>query len=675
MTSDKSILNQYESLLNAIKEITGSSDCSIFLLDWTLNMDEEEKKEVFDDRIRNIRENIGPDHPAFKYIEDLDRNDTDRYSILTYFVGTEENWRLKKENYKKRPHKYVVFDKAEEDSIPKEGMTAFCARTGKSTVIVSRNMVKSHPSFSGMNEGENLVHDSCAQVAAHPITKQDENGERCVIGVIRCDIYDPDRAPVFSNETLEELKRINNVLCRILLLGREDEEAASYDRLFHGVRLLDSLKAISGSLVDGADRDVYLITKKLLYVLVRRRYFGYRAIMARVRGYICDVCDLLSLDNEPVKSLLDNFSRHEDLVLYSNANYRDHFMHQFHVFVSGYIVLHFVGVDKITKILNDNYMLGRGRRLSDVNTLRIWFLASFFHDNCYILTDFDSNISRFLTDILQYPTNKDKREEDPERFKFKVDLRWGQLGEKESGFLEEITSIAAYLVQEGRNADHVKLCAEVFRAMTQRDHGVLSALVMLQTMSQADKLGDVNYGVEKSIASAAISLHTSTMFSHAKSQMGNSDKDCFFHFEMSPIKFLLSYCDFAQEWGRRRQDPELQRWGPPTLHSLGFNQEEKKILCNLVYSPATRYSHRQATPEDDLLKDWAKDILSTFRSINFNFCIRYYEHSKRYPSPEELMETSPIYEVSLKDSSQRKGLRKKCPPYLLHHRSFHFSKQ
>ena len=97
MTSDKSILNQYESLLNAIKEITGSSDCSIFLLDWTLNMDEEEKKEVFDDRIRNIRENIGPDHPAFKYIEDLDRNDTDRYSILTYFVGTEENWRLKKE--------------------------------------------------------------------------------------------------------------------------------------------------------------------------------------------------------------------------------------------------------------------------------------------------------------------------------------------------------------------------------------------------------------------------------------------------------------------------------------------------------------------------------------------------------------------------------------------------
>jgi hypothetical protein len=661
MQQDFDVMKQYEAILKTIKEITKADDCSIFLLDSELEMDIEEKKEVFDKRIKIIMSSINTIEPYYDFLINIDRERTVQYSILTYFVGTEEHWRLKKGNYKKRPHKYVVFNWDNNDnskSIAKEGITAYTARTGNPVVIMSRHEVRNHASFCGINEGENLIHDSCAQVAMIPIKTQEEH----IIGVIRCDIYNPDIQPVFQEDTtLLELEKINDILCKIIHLGKDFEDESSYDKLFHGINLLRSLKEIKEDIKDNTDNEIYNITKKLFYVLKRRRYFGYLSIMGRIEGYIGDICDILDLDRKPIEKLLESFRKHEDLMLYSNANYRDHFMHQFHVFVVGYIILHYLGIDIATNALNDNLAIDHDRKLGVKNILRIWFLSSFFHDNCYILSDFDSNIGNFLTDILVGPSNQTESNHD--KFKFSVALRWGQLVSKNAGFLEKLSKVAEYIQVINQDINISKLTAELYRAMVNRDHGVLSSLVMLQTMSQANKSRDVSYNIEKYIAASSIALHTNYSFTGVKNLIGKTDKDHYIYFEKFPISFLLSYCDFIQEWGRRHQSEELQKWGSPILHSLYYDRDNEKIVCNLLYNPDSFYSYKQQTPMEEQLEIWAREFREAFRSMNFNFHINYFEHQSPDPDLDDLLSKNPLYSINLKQTDQRRSIRRKCDQF------------
>ncbi len=145
----------------------------------------------------------------------------------------------------------------------------------------------------------------------------------------------------------------------------------------------------------------------------------------------------MKLNSKPILSLLESFKKHEDLMLYSSTKYRDHFMHQFHVFVAGYIIIHYLDIKSVTKLLNKKFAEPRQRSLSVKNTLRTWFLTAIFHDFCYLLPEFDEKIGTFLTEILQDSDNQSKS--DNEKFNFKVALEWGQLANKEVGFLKKVS--------------------------------------------------------------------------------------------------------------------------------------------------------------------------------------------------------------------------------------------
>jgi len=215
-----SIIEQYKSILKAIKDITKADDCSLFLLDNELGMDLDEKKEVFKIQAKRIGKSVGSreKHDFEKKIEELVDTDTldtfKEYSILTYFVGTQEHWRLP--DYKTRPQKYVVFNWNDEKNTPiiNEGLTAFTARTRKSVVY------KKDPSFAGINEGESNIHNHCCQVTIVPLFNQDNK----VFGVIRCDIYRITNDILFSHaETVRQLEQLNTVLYNILKLGKDTE--------------------------------------------------------------------------------------------------------------------------------------------------------------------------------------------------------------------------------------------------------------------------------------------------------------------------------------------------------------------------------------------------------------------------------------------------------------------
>ncbi len=279
MKQNNSIIKKYEAILKAVKSITNAWDCSIFLLDSELSMDEEEKKEVFERKIDDIKRSIDDEHIVYSdFLSQLSSEDTDKYSILTFFEGTKEHWRLK--NYKERPAKYIVFNYKEQENnkyipIQKEGITAYTARTGEAQFFTSRPDVERFPAFSGNNEGDNKIHDNCCQIAIIPLIDKDN-----IIGVIRCDIYKDIKDFHFSAETLSQLKSYNDILCKIIHLGKEEETDLSYNKLFQGINLLESLKAIEPLIADNdTDRNIYKDTKKLFYVLKRRRYFGEDAIV------------------------------------------------------------------------------------------------------------------------------------------------------------------------------------------------------------------------------------------------------------------------------------------------------------------------------------------------------------------------------------------------------------
>ncbi len=663
MKHQNSTYEKYEAILNAIKVITKADDCSVFLLDSELGMDEEEKKEVFDERIEQILEAHNDNTEKYNdFLINLNREDVNRYSILTYFVGTSEYWRLK--SYKTRPHKYIIFNwpppgsttRLKHLAISKEGLTAYSVRTSQPLVLSSPNEVDKHKAFAGINEGETYVHDHCHQVALLPIKDKDNNGK--VIGVIRCDIY-KRRDPEFNRkDTIAQLKAVNDVLCKIINLGKQSEASSSYNKLFYGLNLLESLKSIKSDVKDDSDVNIYNATKKLFYVMKRRRYFGYKAIIERVMGYISDICETLQLDEEPIITLLESFRRHEDLMLYSNNKYRDHFMHQFHVFIVGYIILHYIGIENVTKLLNYKISRPIGEKLKVKNTLRIWFLASLFHDCSYILPEFDTNIGNFLTEILENPSNRSSSGK--RKFEFSVDLKWSQLVNRESGFLESLSEIADHFKVKHQHIDSCKFTAELGRLMIERNHGVLGALIMLQKMSRADKWkGHIAYEIEKHTAALAIALHTVDAFTKTKETLrGKRDED-YIYFESHPIVFLLAFCDFLQEWGRKTTE-KSKTIGSPLLYSLSNKKDEKKITCKLLYTPSS-FSDGQAPPTREQLEKWARGIQSTFNSSNYNFIVEYYHATSENPSPNELDQKEPICPpINLKKFSNRERVRAQC---------------
>ncbi len=434
------------------------------------------------------------------------------------------------------------------------------------------------------------------------------------------------------------------------------------------MNLLESIKDLEKTITpDQSDKKTYVLTKKLFYVLKRRRYFGYDAIIERIVAYIGDMCDALEFDKTPLVTLLESFKRHEDLMLYPSANYRDHFMHQFHVFVVGYIILHHIGIEKVTEILNETVEGVKGKKLSVKHTLRIWFLASVFHDSCYILPDFDSHVSKFLTEILESPDSSSGSE----KFRFSVNLSWEQLAKKEVGFLRELSELSEHFNLKHRKHSSGKLTAELSRLMLNRDHGVLSALIMLQKMSHANRWGaNTAYDIEKNTAALGIALHVDKSYAEARKLIAANEKGklCF---ESYPIVFLLAACDFIQEWGRR-STKKSQKLGSPVFHSFCYeDQPQRRLACNLLYTPDS-FSPGQVQPTREQLSEYAESLKRAFNIMSLDFVINYYHDASPNPNLKDLEQSDPIFDVNLRDSRIRDE-RNKCGGFYisLHDKDFY----
>lgn len=224
--------------------------------------------------------------------------------------------------------------------------------------------------------------------------------------------------------------------------------------------------------------------------------------------------------------VIEKFQLFNEKILSKIPHYRDHFVHQFVVFLIGAII-----IDKLRciKVITNAYpgyrevVSGEGNREAE----KAWVLTSLLHDVAYPLETVDKwfwrVLEEFVTDsALTRQTNipLDDILYDPDYMncidklaKFHTDV----LERDEYDLRRTIMGVL-------RNAQ---------KDSSVLDHGIMGALLLLSnTRFEFEDIAP---------CASAIALHNTL------GEMPNIDKIIF---ERHPLAFLLIYCDLLHEWGR-----------------------------------------------------------------------------------------------------------------------------
>lgn len=253
----------------------------------------------------------------------------------------------------------------------------------------------------------------------------------------------------------------------------------------------------------------------------------------------------------------------------SGRIYRDHYLHQFQVFLLGLFIM-----DKLYNNFTLKYKYPE----------KSWLIISSFHDMAYPVQLYDEWSGTFFNKI------------------FKVSKELGHV-ELKSNFVDKsflscmgylITQLCSELFKEevGCNwlAEKSDLVNFFYKKITEaKNHCILSSIALLKMIQEhyegkieirrikhKDALADIF------IPSAlAISLHDKDIWKELRN-MGKRQKSGgkshlqALKFEDDPLSFLLIFCDNIQEWGRPSHpkiDEEEKRWKKFYLKDLKYNPE------------------------------------------------------------------------------------------------------
>jgi len=607
----KATIKQFIGLIRAI---FGAEVCYLYLINY--DMDRDEKEIYFNARLEGIKEAYserGVDFP-----KELENCTVDDVKILKFIdiaeKGEEKKWT---HDYKKRPGKYVIFKKYDKNKKNlKEGLTAYIARANKPVILNSGEEINKHESTAHLNTDFDIA-PNCTMLIGFPLV--DEN--RKVIGVLKVENYDAEWTAhrrlagkkydyTKSSREVKEASRCLPLLVMLIKSSKIYFSKNSYEELFKGINLLEVLKSVEPPL-DEINKKICDATLHLFFVLKRKEYIGHEEILDRITKYVKEVSKYLELTEEEIKSFdefLEEFKTHEELLLYGLDDFRDHFMHQFHVFVSGYIIINKLGVKEFRSRIQDNMRqaLKPDIKISETDVLRIWFLTAFYHDYAYILEKMDAELSDFFGKILRYP--------------FSVDFNWQQLLKEESKSLKYLIELLKYFVSPKGTNKETLLRNYLDAIIETHDHGVLSALLLREYYSKSTqrRINECLY------AALAISLHTKNVYKNLME--GNVRR---ISFESFPIAFLLAFCDTAQSFGRleKREGKELLKY-PVKFSDIAV--KDKNIIYELLY---TSDRPAEVPADSEIFTSWADEVNNVFRSDEYCFDIKYYKGKRDAKEP------------------------------------------
>ena len=597
-----------------------------------------------------------------------------RFCDLAELDPEETRWDF---DYTRRPPKYLVFsdeilnEHFHKNPIKYEGVTSYFIRTkGKgnplpteekvptlrisdspASWLLSRDEIDGSNAHSKFGEDATVFSNYDSHHAAWLLLETEKEND--VIGCLRFEYYPKvsysDEVPKippdqFKKETSEKLKtvsvkpvtdlivsEIRNVLAR--------QKEFSYSRQFNclepilkqlkkiGIELKAQLKKSKDSKHETEDllalNQVQHLLEHLFYVLKRNTYYG-EAILLRINRFIEDLLRVIGLPENIFINVWESLRRHEDLMLYSIENYRDHLMHQFHVFVTGYMLIYSYGIEMLLGLVNQHYAEfiqsthNDDKKFTKIDIIRIWTLTALFHDCGYAFEKLSDGFEMFSKRVLG--------------INLKSHFFWDDV----------ILSSGDIPLTIQKISDYFRICpicssgfnqVDLFRILIQQaiknnDHGVISAIILIQQYLnypkghvQVKRIEPIMY-----IAALAIALHNKAVFESVKKQ-GNQ-RICI---RYNPIMFILAYCDLVQEWGRKKTISEDKRIATPHLQALSFpsiswegkNSTDSKIkVFNIeLFYPS---SSKGLPPNANKIKETLDPALTTFSvSPDCSFSIDY----------------------------------------------------
>lgn len=267
--------------------------------------------------------------------------------------------------------------------------------------------------------------------------------------------------------------------------------------------------------------------------------------------------------------------------------YRDHYLHQFQVFLLG---LHII--DKFYEKL----------KFDEVKEKQ-WLVASSFHDVAYPVQLYDGWSKKFFEEVF--------------------DISDVGMADLKSSFIDKtLLSSMGYMINSlctthldrkltGNWLDEEQDLVQFFykKITMVKHHCVLSAISLLKKASTS--------GCDSSLlkevfvpATLAILLHDKEVWKELKEQHGLAQIE----FDMDPIAFLLLFCDCIQEWGRPREaDNDAEEKQRFLLDK--FEKSDKKYSLT-IWTPSLKSTDPLFRKKEDEGKE-LEDILLGTKGVKF----------------------------------------------------------
>jgi hypothetical protein len=270
---------------------------------------------------------------------------------------------------------------------------------------------------------------------------------------------------------------------------------------------------------------------------------------------------ILSLIEKELKklSLTSNLKVFKDFKLFNNEilkevpYYRDHFIHQFVVYLLGsYIIFKMKYLSPKDTIFSHCYKDEKNNEVQiEENIEKLWFLTAMFHDISYPFAKTSEWYHKMLSKFI--PVDEDKKIDFQSEILKYIFLTCGQM------HLENIDRLVKFHRRMGREDKNLRdiILDDVDKHGI--DHAVLSALVVMSE--------DID-SIEQEICGSSVIFHNRIYAS------GKVDK---MDFIAHPLSFLLIFCDFLHEWGRK-ENPDYSKAVFHQLNNIIVTKDFKDII-------------------------------------------------------------------------------------------------
>ncbi len=372
--------------------------------------------------------------------------------------------------------------------------------------------------------------------------------------------------------------------------------------------------------------------------------------------------------------------RHLEEILLRDDKYRDHFIHQFQVFLIGAYILEKMYDLRDYKAVLDSFENDYQCKIEDA-----WLAASTFHDFNYGLQNFDSWLKQFFVDTLSI-NNKEARDN--------LNILNLDSAMVRESFSDIITNMVHLLTSD---EDNIKKANRFFyeKSVRDRNHGVLSSLSLIKLSEiQKNKLKINSNALLQS--ALAIACHDEDIWealcgckgylrdnnkcekpcdrelftgkeiavSKLNISKGGGNRKCELweqelmeksifkkiKFKSNPLIFLLIFCDSVQEDGRI------------TSMSIGDNTQSNinKFITHIDYSIFNIWaeSEKSLVKFDENNKTQVDIIKKAFteKDCTLSNSAKIYKMSKSSNKDWKIIDNNILYEIVKEDESVKSTL-------------------